>query len=214
MKKIFLLFLLICYCTSSFAQNTTVSGPMKKVRTFLVSKTRHNQQSKINRKIISEHSDLINGHGYVDLGLSVKWATCNVGANNSSSYGNYYAWGENSTKSFYSENNYSWKYPNTLNNSIQGTANDVAFIKWGKDWRMPTESECKELIDKCNWKWTRIDGHKGYLVKGPNGKTIFLPAAGGFNDKQHYLIGGVGAYWTSSTGAGDGGCSMMFETNN
>ena len=133
----------------------------------------------------------INGHEYVDLGLSVKWATCNVGASSPSDYGNYYAWGETSTKSSYTEDNYKYysndKYVD-IGNNISGTKYDAARANWGGTWRMPTEREFQELIDKCTWTWTLLDDCFGYKITGKNGNSIFLPTEkkGATREKSYY----------------------------
>lgn len=139
------------------------------------------------------------GHDYVDLGLSVKWATCNVGAFSPEDYGDYYAWGETSTKSKYTYDNY------TLHDvdlgDIKGTRHDVAHVKWGGDWYMPTITEFQELMDRCNWKWITYNGVQGYKITGPNGNSIFLPAAGSVSERTNSTEGERGRYW-SSTGEG------------
>ena len=127
------------------------------------------------------------GHGYVDLGLSVKWATCNVGATSPEDYGDYFAWGETETKSEYTEEN-SATYGLSISQLesqgyIDGAGNlnpqyDAAAANWGGDWRMPTVAEMWELINNCTWTWTTQNGVSGYNVEGPNGNSIFLPAAG------------------------------------
>ena len=124
-----------------------------------------------------EISGTINGHDYVDLGLSVKWATCNVGAGKPSDYGNYYAWGETKTKETYAEENSKtfWK---SMDDIAGNPKYDAARANWGGSWRMPTMEELEELFDKCTWIRTTQDGHNGYIVTGLNGNSIFLPAAG------------------------------------
>lgn len=126
-------------------------------------------------------------HEAVDLGLSVKWATCNVGADSPEEYGDYYAWGETEVKSEYSWETYKWsndsadsftKYCQADNKIILDSEDDVAHVKWGGNWRMPTMDEVNELCDKCTWEWTTVNGVAGQLVTGPNGNSIFLPAAG------------------------------------
>ena len=137
----------------------------------------------------------LNGHEWVDLGLSVLWATCNVGASSPSEYGNYYAWGETKTKSSYTEDN-SRTYEVVIGDISGYPSYDAATANWGEGWRMPTKGECEELIDKCDWQWTELDGRDGYKVTGPNGNSIFLPAAG-WRDKSYnnYHEG----YYNSST---------------
>lgn len=128
----------------------------------------------------------------VDLGLSVKWATCNVGANSSEEYGGYYAWGEIEEKNDYSIETYKWangsyfytKYCTDSSRGIVdgkttlGLEDDVAHTKWGGEWRIPTYQEMYELFEKCTWTWTSLNGVNGCIVTGPSGNSIFLPAAG------------------------------------
>ena len=128
-----------------------------------------------------------NGHEWVNIGLSVKWATCNVGAYIPEQYGDYFAWGETSTKCDYSEGTYN------LNST-----GDIASVKWGGNWRMPKKEEFEELTSHCTWFWTTRNGTNGYNVTGPNGNSIFLPAAGGWQGTSVYGTGSYGCYWSSS----------------
>ena len=139
----------------------------------------------------------INGHEYVDLGLSVKWATCNVGASKPEDYGNYYAWGETSTKSTYSESN-SKTYGKQMSDIKGNSQYDAAIANWGGTWRLPTKAELEELDNKCTWKWTTQNGVNGYKVTGPNGNSIFLPAAGGLAGSALYFAGEHAGYWSST----------------
>ncbi len=143
----------------------------------------------------------INGHEYVDLGLSVKWATCNVGASTPEEYGDYYAWGETETKSEYAEEN-SVTHLRRMGSIAGNPRYDAATANWGGTWRMPTKEEIDELIGKCTWKWTEMEGHKGYEVTGPNGNSIFLPAAGWRYESSLDDVGEYGCYW-SATPDGD-----------
>ena len=157
-----------------------------------------------------------NGHIYVDLGLSVKWATMNVGASSPEDYGDYFAWGETSTKSTYSWSTYKYcngsettltKY-NTqssygiVDNKTQlDLTDDAARANWGGAWRMPTDAEQTELRNNCTWTSTRQNGVKGYKVTSKsNGNSIFLPAAGFRNDSSLYYAGSICKYWSSSLG--------------
>lgn len=137
------------------------------------------------------------GHGYVDLGLSVKWATCNVGASKPEDFGNYYAWGETTTKSSYTESN-SKTYGKKMGDIAGNSSYDAATANWGGSWRMPTKAEMQELIDKCTWTWTTQNGVNGYNVKGPNGNGIFLPAAGCRGGSSLDSAGSGGDYWSST----------------
>ena len=133
------------------------------------------------------------GHDYVDLGLSVMWATCNIGASSPSDYGDYFAWGEAETKSIYTQDN------SATYNKSSYTFLDAASAQWGSAWRMPTMAECQELIDNCIWRWTTVGGHKGYKVTSKkNGNSIFVPAAGLRNDTQLNYADEWGYYWSSS----------------
>ena len=140
-----------------------------------------------------------NGHEYVDLGLpsGLLWATCNVGATAPEAYGNYYAWGDVKTKSSYTSSNYSTY--NLEITDISGNAQyDAATANWGGDWRMPTKDEVNELRNNCTWTWTTQSSVNGYNVEGPNGNSIFLPAAGYYSYQSFKDAGTRGFYWTSS----------------
>ena len=152
-----------------------------------------------------------NGHEYVNLGLSVKWATCNVGANSPDGYGNYYAWGETTTKSTYNWSNYFdtndegdtfTKYNNKGGKTVLEPKDDAAHVNWGGNWRMPTKVEWQELIDNCTWTWTTRNGINGYKVTskkaGYTDKFIFLPMAGDRNYSDLSCVGSNGNYWSSS----------------
>ncbi len=122
-------------------------------------------------------TNTINGHEFVDLGLSVKWATCNVGANKPSDNGDYFAWGEITTKSEYTEEN-SKTYGKSMGSICGDPQYDAATANWGGSWRMPTKAEIEELINKCTWEsiFTFTTSFEyGYKVTGKNGRSIFLP---------------------------------------
>ena len=146
-------------------------------------------------------NNIINGHEYVDLGLpsGLKWATCNVGANKPDEDGNYFAWGETKTKEVY-DTVTSLTYRKKLGDFSGLERYDAATANWGGSWRMPTRSEFEELIDNCTWTFTSIGGNSGYIVEGPNGNTIFLPAAGYLEgqSKAKKSKGKVGFYWSST----------------
>ena len=140
---------------------------------------------------------VIAGHEYVDLGLSVKWATCNVGANEPYEHGNYYAWGETTTKEKYKRKN-SRTYDKSMGDISGNASYDVARANWGGTWRIPTETEMYELVDNCTWTWTTQRGVNGYKVTGPNGNSIFLPAAGYYYGTSRSRVGEFGGYWGST----------------
>lgn len=133
---------------------------------------------------------VINGHKFVDLGLpsGLLWATRNVGAEVMFEAGNYYSWGEIEPKNKYTLATYKWfdgdeftKYTKEDGKCVLDAADDVATVKWGKKCRLPKFAEAIELVTKCKWEWQLSyynESRSGYLVTGPNGNSIFLPAAG------------------------------------
>ncbi len=141
----------------------------------------------------------INGYDWVDLGLpsGLKWATCNVGATSPEDYGNYYAWGETTTKTSYDQSN-SLTYGQQMKDISGNATYDAARANWGGTWRMPTEAEMKELNNNCTWTWTTQNGVNGMIVTGPNGNRIFLPAAGYCGGSSRTGVGEYGNFWSSS----------------
>jgi uncharacterized protein (TIGR02145 family) len=154
-------------------------------------------------------------HGYVDLGLSVNWATCNVGADKMEGYGDYYAWGETETKTTYNSSTYKYYKNNHLtkydvesnnyyadNKILLDESDDVAHVKWGGNWRIPTKAEFNELLINCKWTRTTQNGVNGYKVTskkpGYTDRSIFLPAAGRLSDTNQNFTETEGHYWSSS----------------
>lgn len=129
---------------------------------------------------VSEASGLLEGYGYVDLGLpsGTKWATCNVGASTPEGYGEYFAWGEIAPKDTYTDAGRDFIKDNNLGDISGNPQMDAARANWGGTWRLPTPDECDELLSKCRWTYTTHQGHNGYIVTGPSGKSIFLPMPG------------------------------------
>ena len=148
-------------------------------------------------------------HEWVDLGLpsGTKWATCNVGANSPEEYGDYFAWGETAPKDYYvwsmlfdTDDGGSTfkKYNNNGGLTELLPEDDAATKNWGSPWHMPTFEQIEELLDNCTREWTTQGGVNGTLVTGPNGSTIFLPAAGYRWDDGLLNAGGDGYFWSSS----------------
>ena len=167
----------------------------------------------INEK--EEETPDYNGHEYVDLGLSVKWATCNVGATKPEEYGDYFVWGEVEPKAEYTWSTYKYgtaydqltKYCDDSsygkdgfmdNKTVLDPEDDAAIANWGGAWRMPTYAEFSELKNNCTCTWTTQNGVYGYKVTGPNGNSIFLPAAGCMVGVAFNNAGSNGYYWSSS----------------
>ena len=165
----------------------------------------------------------------VDLGLpsGLKWRGWNVGASKPEEYGNHYAWGETTTKSSYTLSNYKFK-PTTYSEvtlypkyetqlggdgkKVLESEDDAASVNLGNGWRMATAAEWKELRESCTWTWTQRNGVNGMKVTGPNGKSIFLPAAGVFSSTLANQ-GTYGSYWTSSLATSQWGHAVDFISN-
>lgn len=128
----------------------------------------------------------------VDLGLSVKWADLNVGASTASDYGWLTLWGDASGEVFKTDVSFS-SYPMVISSDMRY---DVAQAQWGGRWRMPLLAEWQELINRCTWVITQRDGVLCYCVTGPNGNSIYLPAAGYRSGSSKYKIGVDGHYWS------------------
>lgn len=166
----------------------------------------------------SEPTGNMDGYGYVDLGLpsGLLWAYSNIGATNPEDYGNYYAWGETETKETYDWSTYrycngsettltKYCYDESYGNdgftdtlTTLDADDDAATINWGSNWRMPTQTEMQELLQYSNKTWTTQNGVNGLLYTGPNGNSIFLPAAGYFDFINLLDDGNFGHYCSSS----------------
>lgn len=172
-----------------------------------------NTNNYSNNQSYGSVSNKINGHEYVDLGLSVKWATCNIGAYYPDNPGKHYAWGETTTKSSYTRDN-SKTYGVSMGD-ISGNPNyDVARATWGGTWRLPTSEEFEELIQCCTWTWTTENGTKGYKVTSRrNGNSIFLPAAGYRYDSSLGYAGSYGDYWSSSPYGSSSAYGLYFNSS-
>ena len=139
----------------------------------------------------------------IDLGLpsGTKWSCTNVGATKPEKCGGYYAWGETEEKSNYSSETYQYQNEeefSRLGDDISGTRYDVATVKLGSRYQMPTYAQCKELMTQCTKRWTVLNGVKGGMFTGPNGAAIFLPASdvnvyGGFTYEGAHCT-----YWSST----------------
>ena len=125
------------------------------------------------------------GHDYVDLGLpsGTLWATCNVGADSPDGYGDYFAWGETEPKTTYNWSTYLY-----------------STVNWGEGWSTPTYKQWVELLTKCSYSWTTINGVKGCVFMARNGHSIFLPAGDSRFDEEGRSrdVGEIGSYWSST----------------
>ena len=177
-----------------------------------------------------------NGYEYVDLGLSVKWATCNVGADTPEEYGLWYPWGEVNNRGNFDWVSYKFylysrgschtvskyirdsEHGTVDNRTILDLEDDVAHINWGCNWRMPTSAEIDELCDNCTSKWTSLDGVPGCRFTsnkpGYTDRFIFLPAAGfrdDLNDSKYVKVGSLGLYWSNTLYYGGKGYCLALD---
>ncbi len=220
MKKLFLSLLVLCgVCITLNAQT-----PYKVLEVYKDGKVTHTHKlsdiDSLTVRTVGETPDtpvlpdIDPNHEYVDLGLpsGTLWATCNVGASSPEDYGDYFAWGETSPKTTYSWSTYKWgndwdnlfkyntssSYGTVDNRTVLEPSDDAATVNWGSGWRMPTYAELDELSQYCTWTWTTLNGVNGQLVVGPNGNSLFLPAAGYRYVASLLVAGSNGYYWSSS----------------
>lgn len=185
----------------------------------------------------------LNGYEWVDLGLpsGTRWASRNIGAKDPESYGDYYAWGEVTTKEIYYWHTYqhsrgdaycsitkycplgingfgyTYGYAGyTDNRTILEPCDDAATVNWGEGWRMPTKEEMEELLNNCTNVWTSINGVNGRKFIGSNGNSIFLPAAGNYYDVLLLEDDADGYYWSSSVYSDNANYSWIikFDSSN
>lgn len=164
-----------------------------------------------------QNINIVDGHEYVDLGISVNWATYNIGSNKPEEYGDYFAWGETYSKSSYNKITYIFsgekegiegltdytKYigrrdKNVLGDSVLVLSDDVAHVQWGGRWRMPTKEEIQELVESCDWSFCKVNDVIGcWATSKINGNKIFFPLAGYIYDDVITNVGQSGKYWSS-----------------
>ena len=197
--------------TATISNNTiVVSGVSAGTATITVTDTQSNQSASIAVTVTGSsqpsYSLCPDDHHphMIDLGLpsGTKWACCNVGATAPEGYGGYYAWGETETKSIYDRSTYKY-YKNggyvSLGSNVAGTQYDVAHVKWGGTWQMPSKEQREELINNCTYEWTTENGVNGCrFTSKKNGASIFLPAAGAYSGDRLYGVGIYGDYRSST----------------
>ena len=156
---------------------------------------------------------------WVDLNLpsGLLWASCNLGANTPEGYGNYYAWAETATKEVYTWSTYHYctvddrdslqtltkyntseAYGTVDNLTLLQASDDATTQALGNGARIPTKEEWEELLNNTTIEWTTLNNVAGYKFTAANGNSLFLPAAGSFNDSELIVAGEYGFYWSSS----------------
>ena len=193
----------------------------------------HNSQYGLRLALSGDDNNPDQGnHEWVDLGLpsGTLWATCNVGANSPWEYGGYYAWGETEEKEEYNWSTYKWcngsfdtqtkyctnsSYGTVDNKTMLDPEDDVAHVKWGGSWKMPTKEQMDELQNYCTLEWTYVNGIKGRRFTGTNGNSIFLPAAGYRSRGSLSSAGSNGVYWSRTLDSDNSDCAwyMYFDSS-
>ncbi len=207
MKKILFLLALVLGCVSVQAQEMIKvykNGKLIKI---------YGNDSDNSYKVVVGNGGDGKVHETVDLGLSVKWATCNVGADSPYKAGSYFALGEVAPKSYYSQGNYKYNYCGTYTKynsyGVLDPEDDAATVNWGLDYRMPTKAEFQELVDSCTWTWDSTN--KGYTATSKiNGNSIFFPAAGEYF-LDRILDNGTKGYYGTSTLGGSTAYELYFN---
>lgn len=152
----------------------------------------------------------LSGVQLIDLGLTsgTFWADRNLGADAPEEAGDYYRFGETVP---FTENSPEYVY-DKIEGDIAGTDRDAATVNLGKNYRMPTFDQIKELLDECKWTWTKQNGVNGMKVTGPNGSSIFFPASGyrHYSDGSLSDVGSTGYYWSASAYYGSYGRNLYF----
>ena len=166
---------------------------------------------------VNKSGNVVNGHEYIDLGLpsGTMWATCNIGATEPYEYGYHFAWGEVRPKTTYTWQTYKYcrgnadtmtKYNFERSSGyidyirILQPSDDAATANWGTGWRMPTKTEIEELMYKCSWKWMPVNGVECFIIIGPNGNYIFIPAGGFYQNSSRNKVGEIVTLWSSTLG--------------
>ena len=210
--------------------SSKVSDPVVKTKSPKLEPEKHKSSPKPKSAPKSKPAEpKLSPEEYVDLGLSVKWARCNLGATAPEETGDYFAWGEVAPKSCYDWATYELCKEEKYNlikyctKSSYGKADnlkklesedDAATASLGK-LRTPTIEEWQELSRECTWTWTDVNGKKGYLVTGSTGNSIFLPAAGWKESDESQCMDAVARYWSSSLDTDSPWkAKALFESNN
>ena len=147
----------------------------------------------------------------VDLGLpsGTSWSKCNLGATSPEDCGDYFAWGETTSKGTYTASNSLWqsytleklKTSNVVNNySNLNNSYDAATVEWGDGWRMPTSNEFEELVNNCAWTWIESLGVFEVVstIDGFTDKGILIPLTGHYQNAELHSLNSHGIYWTST----------------
>ena len=166
------------------------------------------QLTKDTKKLVNAAS----GVQLIDLGLpsGTKWADRNVGADSPESSGDYFRWGETSP---FTDDSDEYEYCD-LGENIAGTEHDAATVNLGKDYKMPTHEQQKELLECCTWEWTTLNNVKGMKVTGPNSNHIFFPASGyrTYGSGSLNNVGSSGYCWSASASSSYYGRYLFFSS--
>ena len=202
------------YCTTIEERKTVKEISMRLFQTQILPLA-----EELTAELVKETKNLVesnttSGVQLIDLGLpsGILWADRNIGADAPEKAGDYFRFGETT---LFTENSPKYVYDD-IDGSIAGTERDAATVNLGKNYRMPTFEQIKELLDECKWKWTKQNGVKGMKVTGPNGNSIFFPASGyRYNSSGTlYSVGSNGYYWSASPYSDYYGRTLYFDSSN
>ena len=200
-------------------KEVTIVGVSVETTTVVIKDTETNQEAPIQIEVIKPSVPTTPAEA-IDLGLpsGTKWASYNLGAAKIEDYGCYFAWGETEEKDRYKWSTYTLcddgneRKCHNIGSDIAGTQYDVARQMWGGSWQMPDYDHWLELKDNTSYSMTTINGVSCCKLTGPNGKSVYLPASGQFDDYRVVYDGSVGNYWSSSK-YGESTAYMAFFTN-
>lgn len=212
MKRLFVVISTILLSITLFAQNAGGQNNLTKII-----KEKDAEIALLKQQLAKCKDSKCDDPDAVDLGLSVKWASMNVGAQKPTDMGTHFSWAETTPVDekydYAGYSNPDMVRAGVLNNDYMITAeHDAATVNKGECWRMPTGTEACELYDKCKWEYTTIDGVPGAKVTGPNGNFIFLPAVGvkKRGSVTDHVSLGDGYYWTRSFSPVSSDCAKSF----
>lgn len=200
------------YCTTTEERKTVKEISMRLFQTQILPLAEELTAELVKKTKELVESNTTSNVQLIDLGLpsGTLWADRNIGADAPEKAGDYFRFGE--TVAF-TEDSPKYVYDD-INESIAGTDRDAATANLGKNYRMPTFEQIKELLDECKWKWTKQNGVKGMKVTGPNGNSIFFPASGfrNFSSGTLYHVGSNGYCWSASPDSSSNGRYLYFSS--
>ena len=201
------------YCATPEERKTVKEISMRLFQTQILPLAEELTTELVKKAKTLVESSTTSGVQLIDLGLpsGTLWADRNIGADAPEKAGDYFRFGETTP---FTEDSPKYVYDD-INESIAGTDRDAATVILGKNYKMPTFEQIKELLDECKWKWTKQNGVKGMKVTGPNGNSVLFPASGYRNTSSGtlYSVGSSGYYWSASPYSSNYGRGLYFYSS-